>query len=220
MVAMIRLVWNAVLGPWRRGFFLAMVAAAMVALAAPALGWSGGVGLGVAFLVVMVAAFVAGLLPSLVGSRLINKGAALSKAGRYDEAIALFDSYPQRFGKDRLYPGRVALAMTWKGVTLAKSGRPAQALTVFDQVLRRFPDTGDSRSETRTVRVLLHRARTLEALGRREEAEATYDDVVVRFSKSHYSAVRKDAATAQAERNALSGEAPSPASDQRAATSL
>lgn len=211
MLVMIRLVWNAVLGPWRRAFFLAVVAAVALALAAPALGWSGGAGLGVAFVVVIVAAFLTGLSPSFAGSRLINEGAALFKAGRYDEALALFDSYPQRFAKDRLHPGRLAIAMIWKGVTLAKSGRPSQALTVFDDVLKRFPESGDSRSETRTAKVLLYRARALEALGRREEAEAAYDDLVVRFTKSRYSAVRKDAATAQAERSALTGVTPNAA---------
>ena len=218
MLTMIRLVWTAVLGPWRWGFFLAVVAAVILALLAPVLGWSSSVGLGVAFVVVIVAAFVTGLMPGFVGSRLINKGAALSKAGQYDEALALFDSYPQRFGKDRLYPGRVAVAMMWKGVTLARSGRPSQALAVFDDILKRFPDTHDARSETRTARVLIHKAKALEALGRREDAAAVYDDVVDRFSKSRYSAVRKDATTAQAERSALSEVTPTAGAGERPAT--
>jgi tetratricopeptide (TPR) repeat protein len=200
MIGMIQLVWNAVRGPWRLGFFAAVCVAVILALLAPAIGWSEGAGLGVAFVVIIAAACVAGYMPIVLGRNLITKGAALSKAGKYDEAIALFDSYSRRFGEDHLHGGRVALAMEWKGATLAKSGRPSQALTVFDQVLRQYPDTRDSRSETRTARVLLKKARALGVLGRPEDAAAVYDDIVDRFAQSRYSAVRKSVATARAER--------------------
>jgi TolA-binding protein len=204
MLAIIHLVWNAVLGPWRRAFFVSLAAAAALALLAPALGWSSAAGLGVAFVVVFVAAFVTGMAPGLLGSRLINKGAALSKSGRYDDAVASFDAYLARYSKDRLNPSRVATAMLWKGVTLEKSRHPSQALAVFDDVLRRFPKADDRRSEARTASVLLHKARTLNELGRVEEAAVVYDDLIARFPGSSVRSVREVVEAAKGERGKFS----------------
>lgn len=168
------MILNAVRGPWRVYFVVAVAVAMIVAVLGPNMGWSGEVSLGVAFIVIVAAAFVTGYVPIVVGTHLMNKGVALFKAGKYDEAIAVFDSYAQRIGENHLHGGRIALAMEWKGAALAKSRRP-------------------------------------------EEAAAIYDDLVERFTKSRYSAVRKSAATARAEREALSGSVSAPSKPNAAA---
>jgi tetratricopeptide (TPR) repeat protein len=218
MVGMIQLVLNAVRGPWRLGFFAAVVVAVILALLAPAIGWSDGVRPGIAFVVIVASGFVAGGLPIFLGRDLILKGRALTEAGKYDEAVDLFDSYPRRFGEDHLHGGRVALALELKGDALSKSGRPSQALTAFEDMLTQYPDIRDARAEVRTARVLVRKASALRTLERPIEAAAIYDQVILQFARSRYSSVRKSVAAAQVERDELSGVARTEQAPGNAAT--
>jgi len=78
---------------------------------------------------------------------LLNKGVALEKSQRPDDAIAVYDEMIGRFGGDhdddiRFLVGKAAL---YKGITSAKAGK-SDALDLLEQGLKRATDANDSRA--------------------------------------------------------------------------
>jgi hypothetical protein len=68
------------------------------------------------------------------------KGLVLGRAGKFVEAIAVFDGIDRRFGKDDTPRVReeVARALGNKGVTLGEQGKSVEAIAVYDEIDRRF----------------------------------------------------------------------------------
>ncbi len=93
-----------------------------------------------------------------VAGALLNKGIALRRQGKPDEAIAAYDEAIRRFGDDPApaLRERVAKALLNKGVALGHLGKSDDAIAAYDEVIRRFGD-----DDSAEIRDTVERARKL-----------------------------------------------------------
>ena len=83
----------------------------------------------------------------LVAEALSSKGAGLSRLGRSEEAIAIYDDLAYHFGSAREIQLRqlLATALFNKGVTLGALGRRNEEVAVYDDLIARIGATSDLR---------------------------------------------------------------------------
>ncbi len=98
--------------------------------------------------------------PQQSTQQLMDEGVSYYKAGRYSEAIAVFDRLIQ------LTPN-YAGAYYNKGNALTGMGRFDEAVAAYDQAIRLAPNVGDAYTA---------KGRALESLGRIDEAQKAYED--------------------------------------------
>jgi hypothetical protein len=124
-----------------------------------------------------------------------DKGFTLSKLGRHDEAIAVFDDVVGRFGTagELALREQVARALNNKGITLAKLGRHAKEIAIYDDIVGRFGTAGELALRELVAMALVSKGFTLIKLGRRyyDEAIAVCDDVARRFGTASESALHE-----------------------------
>jgi predicted nucleotide-binding protein len=116
---------------------------------------------------------------------LLDEATTSTKAGEYDEAIAVYDRLIHRFGTAPTGPIReqVAIALRKKGdILVGPLKRHTEAIAVYDDLLERF-GTETERSIREQVAMALHKKSDIlvDPLGRHTEAIAIYDDLIGRF---------------------------------------
>lgn len=128
---------------------------------------------------------VLGDLPALVqaAKALVNKGFALGKLGRHEEAIAAYREALGRFGdsSEPFLRGQAARALVNIGATLGILGRNKEAVAAYDEADRRFGGSPEPTISEQIARALVNKGADLRYLGENEEAIATYDEVLRRF---------------------------------------
>jgi tetratricopeptide (TPR) repeat protein len=129
---------------------------------------------------------------------LVNKGVALGKLGKPQEAIGVFDDVVTRFGKAAELKLRVqvAIALVNKGISLGKLGKPQEAIGVYDDVVTRFGKATEHELRVRVAMALVNKGAGLGELGKSQEAIGVYDDVVTRFGKADEPELRVQVAMA------------------------
>lgn len=157
---------------------------------------------------------------------LYNKAVTLGTLDRSDEAIAGYDQLLDRFGaaSDMTARDYVIRALNNKGTRLAALGRPAEALQAYDDLLARAAasppartaswtgrlgallgkgggkalglDTVEPALHKQVARALVNKGYALNALGRLDEAIASYDLLVAGFGRAEAPVIREQLAKA------------------------
>jgi len=133
-----------------------------------------------------------------VAMALCNKGIALRKQSKYEEAIALFDDIIQRFGDDQSPDVRevVAKALGNKSYILAEQRKFEKAFVGYDEALRRLGDDDSPSAREFIARVLYNKCYILEQQSKDEEAITLFDNIIQRFGDDQSPDVREVAASA------------------------
>ena len=132
--------------------------------------------------------------PSALG----DKGIALGRLDRAQDAIVVFDEVVQRYGDDPA-PGLrevVAGVLFGKGVRLSQLGRSQDATDVYDELVRRYGDDPASALREHVAKALANKGGMLGQLDRTQDAIAAYDDVVDRYGDDPAPALRELVAAA------------------------
>ena len=135
---------------------------------------------------------------------LIEKGGALRKLERSEEALAAYDEVVRRYGASKAPALREVVAMTLhrKGDLLWELEQIKDALAVYDEVVRRYGASKVPMLREAVAMALANKGAALHSLKRSEEALATYDEVVRRYGASEAPALREIVATAHANKGA------------------
>ena len=138
---------------------------------------------------------------------LFQRGVALSKQGRTEDALSIFDEFVNRFCENEmpsLLEG-VPKALVNKGVALGALGRPEEELAAYEEALRRFSRSDAPAFLEGVAGTLINKGIALRALNRPEEELAAYDEVQRRFRGSDAPALREQVATAMVNKSAKLG---------------
>ena len=83
-------------------------------------------------------------MPQQVARALANKGVALSRLGREQQALDTYNHLMERFGssEETEIVEQVAVGMLHKGITLNQLNRIQEAIEAYDDVVRRFDGSG------------------------------------------------------------------------------
>jgi len=129
---------------------------------------------------------------------LFSKGASLSRLGRSEDAIEVYDDVVSRFGASEETPlsEHVGKALFNKGATLAQLGRSENAIEVYDDVVSRFRPSQSIRLQQIVAGALVNKGVSLWKLGRPGDALQVFEDAVSRFGKSQDIPIQRTAATA------------------------
>ena len=129
---------------------------------------------------------------------LVNKGFALRRLGRDQEAITAYAEVVDRFGaaSEPALREQVARALINKGGALRGLERGEEAIAAFDEVVDRFGAASEPALREVIARALINKGAALRGLERGEEAIATYDRVVDRFGAASEPALREQVAWA------------------------
>jgi tetratricopeptide (TPR) repeat protein len=94
---------------------------------------------------------------------LVNKGVALGRLSRHEDAIASYDEVVSRFGKsaDPALAKYVARALVNKGFALGELGRHEDAIASYDEVVSRFGKGDDPAVREEVARALNQKAWTV-----------------------------------------------------------
>ena len=117
-----------------------------------------------------------------VARALVNKGFALTAAGRPEEALNVLDETIRRFGQTD-YPA-VAGAFMNKGAALIAADRPEEALSALDETVERFGGTENPIVVQAVAQALASRGVALNDLNRPEEALNAFDETIRMFGAS------------------------------------
>lgn len=120
----------------------------------------------------------------LLATALLEKGAALARMGRGEEAIATYDELVAACGEAEALRAKLATALANKSSRLDDLGRFEEALAVCEAVVARFGDDADPAVQKQVARALLNAGATLAQLGRWDAAVAASDALVARFEAS------------------------------------
>ncbi len=117
---------------------------------------------------------------------LLNKGVALGRLDKYEEAIAVYDEVVERFGESADLPLReqAAQALVNKGLTLGQIGKSEEEIRVYDELVQRFGESADLPLRDLVANALLNKGVALGQLDKSKEEIAVYDEVVKRFGES------------------------------------
>jgi tetratricopeptide (TPR) repeat protein len=120
------------------------------------------------------------LVAGLLAKALIDKGLALSRLNRAEEALASYQQAIRRLGDADGFDSReqLARALAHTGLSLAKLSRRDEALAAYDEVLRRYRGDNEPALQRLVAKTLVNKGATLMALSQREEAAAAYREVV------------------------------------------
>ncbi len=114
------------------------------------------------------------------------KGSLLTRQGRHDEALAIWENAIPSLeaasspSVDRAF----ASLLRDKGLCLDKLERGDDALAAYDDLVSRFGDAADPDIRLQVGRTLVVKARRLGMMGRAEEALAVCEDILQRFGSS------------------------------------
>ena len=135
---------------------------------------------------------------------LFERGVALSKQDRMEEAREVFDRLVRRFGESEIPALRegVSKALTNKGVALGALGRPKEELAAYEEVLHRCGEADAPALLEVIAKALINKGVTLRTLDRPEEALAAYEEVLRRFRGSDTPTILKHVATALVNKSA------------------
>ncbi len=116
---------------------------------------------------------------------LSNKGVRLSKLGRSEEDLSIYDLVVERFGHRHELPvaEQVVAALVNKGIRLGKLGRSEEAVAVYDRVVERFGERDELSVAALVAKAFYNKGVSLGALGRSEEEVAVYDILAERFGE-------------------------------------
>jgi len=129
---------------------------------------------------------------------LINKGVALGRLGRSEDAIAAYDQVIGRYGaaSEAALREQVASALFNKGVRLGELGRSNDAIAVYDQVIERYGSASEAALREQVAQALVNKGVTLGQLGRSDDEIAVYDQVIERYGAASEAALREQVAKA------------------------
>ena len=115
---------------------------------------------------------------------LFEKGVALSKQARIEDALAVFDELVSRFGESKMPTiiESVAKTLVNKGAMLNALDRQEEALAVYEEALSRFRGSETPVFLEGLAKTLVNKGIMLGTLGRPEEALAACDEVLGRFA--------------------------------------
>ena len=121
-----------------------------------------------------------------VVAALANRGVALMRLDRDEEALLAFDEAAEMFESAESQELRpvVATALLRKSSVLSSLGRTQDAINVCDQLIDRFPSDGSDPVAESVATALLHRGRMLGETDRKDEALASYDELQSRFGSN------------------------------------
>ena len=129
---------------------------------------------------------------------LLERGVALLKQNRMEDALAIFDKLVNRFHESKMPAllGRVAKALVNKGTALGALDRPEEALETYEEVLHRFGGSDSPALLEGVATALVNKGVALNALDRLEEELNAYEEVLRRFGRSDASVLLGRVATA------------------------
>jgi tetratricopeptide (TPR) repeat protein len=133
-----------------------------------------------------------------VAKTLFNKGVALGRLGRFEEAVAVYDEVVARFGEasEPAVREQVANALINKGAALGRLGRFEEKLAVYDDVVARFGQAREPAVREQVASALFNKGLALTQAERLAEEVAVYDELVARFGQAREPAVREQVAQA------------------------
>ena len=137
-------------------------------------------------------------LVSKVTSALYNKGVVLSKRGRGEEAIAVYDDLVNRSRDAETTASRLTAcrAMFNKGNSLLRMGRCDDAIIVYDELVRRFVTESEPALREAVGKALVNKGIALGQLKRYGDSIDILDIVVDGWSDCSETAMCERAATA------------------------
>ena len=136
---------------------------------------------------------------------LMNKGHALFRLGRFEEAQVLYEKVVRGFAR-RPADDVDALsvkALVCRGSALLGTGRRDDALAAFDDAWRRYRRNGDTAGAEHAAAALLLKGRLLRESQRSEESLETYGELVGHFGDSRVPAISEIVADALLEQGDL-----------------
>lgn len=183
-------------GAYRIVFLVALFACIGLYLAAPAVGISRGAVVWPAVAVLAAIVLVADYLPPRLAGRAANKARDLAKQRHFEEAIAAYDEWIRRYGRDRGLRCGLAMCLGSKCWALTQLGRFDDSIKVCDEILDGFGDDDEPSMRARVAQALQRKAYCQGELGRVDELVATLDEVFARFSESIEPNIRNQVAAA------------------------
>ena len=125
-------------------------------------------------------------LQATAARELFERGAALSKQKRMEEALAVFDELAERYCDSNMPTllEIVAKALVYKGITLGEIDRPEKELAAYEKVICKFGETDVPAILEQIEKAMVNKSVRLSVLGRKAEALASCDEVLRRFDGS------------------------------------
>jgi tetratricopeptide (TPR) repeat protein len=117
----------------------------------------------------------------MVETALQEKASVIAAVGYSAEGVVLADALVAR-ANDANDDRRLARSLVVKGVALFSDERFEEALAVFDKVIVQFDRADDKVIRKQVTQALNCKATALEALGRDEESNNAFQDMLTRFS--------------------------------------
>jgi tetratricopeptide (TPR) repeat protein len=124
-----------------------------------------------------------GATQSEIATALVNKGFALNKLNRSNDAIATYNEVVERF-KSATEPflcEGVVKALINKGWTLNNMDRANEAMVVYNEAVGRFRDSTEPAVLEGVANALFNKGLILGVLDRTDEAIGVYDEIIGRF---------------------------------------
>ncbi len=136
--------------------------------------------------------------PMEAAPALLNKGVALSKLGKNEDAIATYNEVAHRYGNRLEAPLRevVARALLNKGIKFGETEMHDEAIAAYDEVVKRYGDVSEADLRGVVAMALVNMGASLSKLGKNEDAIAAYNDVVNRYGNAPEADLREVVANA------------------------
>jgi tetratricopeptide (TPR) repeat protein len=122
----------------------------------------------------------------LLAMAMYNKGVALGRIEKPQEALAVYDAMIARFGEapDLTLRESVAKAMLSKGMTLGRIEKPQEALAVYDALIARYGEAPELTLREQVAKAMVNSGFTLGRMEKPQEALVVYDALIARYGKA------------------------------------
>lgn len=136
--------------------------------------------------------------PQNQAKTMFNKGVALEKLSRNEEAIAAYDETITEFctAKELGIVAQVITAMVNKGILLSDLKRYEEAISVYDSIIKQFGTEEKLKVREQVVKAMVNKGFCLNQLNRADEAIRIYDAIVTQFGANDELTLREGVARA------------------------